>query len=341
MPELPTPDNLPTSKDVIDAARQMFGIALNTPTLEFPALNERAGCRVLLKPEIFQITGTFKFRGAWNRLSRLPKDQKPRGVVAFSSGNHAQGVAAAAQKLGIPAVIVMPEDAPGIKIRRTRAWGAQIVFFDRYTQDREVIAADLIARNGGVLVPSYDDFHIIAGQGTAALELFDDAASRGIEISSLLIPCGGGGLTAGSVLARDVRSPKTDIFTVEPEGYDDHARSFISGNRETADVTQRSNCDALLSPTPGKLTFAINKTGVKSGLVITEDEVKDAMQLAFSDLKLVVEPGGSAALAALLSGKITTKPEDTVAIILSGGNVDIDGITEAMQAPPTSWQDNS
>lgn len=325
--------SLPTSDDVIDAARQMSGVAVRTPTLEFPVLNERAGCRVLLKPEIFQITGTFKFRGAWNRLSRLSRAQKAGGVVAFSSGNHAQGVAAAAHILGIPAIIVMPEDAPDLKIRRTRAWGAEIVFFDRYTQDRVAIAAGLAASNGGVLVPSYDDFHIIAGQGTAALELFEDAADRNIEISSLLIPCGGGGLTAGSVLARDVRSPKTDIFTVEPEGYDDHARSFVSGNRETADVTRKSNCDALLSPTPGELTFAINKTGVKSGLVTSEDEVQGAMQLSFSELKLVVEPGGCAALAALLSGKIATKPENTVAIVLSGGNVDIDTVKEAMQAP--------
>lgn len=327
---------LPTGKDVLDAAARLSGVAVRTPTLEFPVLNERAGTRVLLKPEMFQITGTFKFRGAYNRLSRLSETEKPAGVVAFSSGNHAQGVAAAARILDVPALIVMPKDAPEIKIERTAALGAQIVFFDRYTEDREVIAARLAAESGAIVVPSYDDPHIIAGQGTAALELFEDAAARGITITSLLIPCGGGGLTAGSVLARDAISRETSIFTVEPEGYDDHARSFLSGKREIADVTQKSICDALLSPTPGRLTFAINQpgatkqTGVRSGLVVSEHEILDAMEFAFKELKLIVEPGGSAALAALLSGKIATEAEDSVAIVLSGGNVDIATLNSAI-----------
>lgn len=313
---------LPTSDDVNEAAARLSGVAVRTPTLEFTVLNEQAGTRVLLKPEIFQITGTFKFRGAYNRLSRLTAQERPHGVVAFSSGNHAQGVAAAARLLEIPATIVMPQDAPAIKIERTRALGATVVFFDRYTEDREVIAADLASQTGAVVVPSYDDPHIIAGQGTAALELFEDAATRDISISSLLIPCGGGGLTAGSVLAQEALSPKTGIFTVEPEGYDDHARSFASGNRESADISQKSICDALLSPMPGELTFAINRTGVKSGLVVSEREVLGAMRFAFAELKLVVEPGGCVALAALLNGKIATQSHDTVAIVLSGGNVD-------------------
>lgn len=321
-PENPPAPKLPTSEDVIEAATRLSGIAVRTPTLEFPVLNERIGTRVLLKPEIFQITGTFKFRGAYNRLSRLNAQEKPRGVVAFSSGNHAQGVAAAAKLLEVPATIVMPRDAPGIKIERTKALGAKIVFFDRYTEDRETIATDLAEQSGAVVVPSYDDPYIIAGQGTAALELFEDAAAENIPIPSLLIPCGGGGLTAGSVLARDSLSPQTSIFTVEPEGYDDHARSFISGNREKADVSQASICDALLSPAPGELTFAINKTGVKSGLVVSEREVLGAMRFAFTELKLVIEPGGCVALAALLNGKIATQHDDAVAIVLSGGNVD-------------------
>lgn len=313
----------PTSDDVIEAAARLSGVAVRTPTLEFPVLNERVGTRVLLKPEIFQITGTFKFRGAYNRLSRLTAQEKPRGVVAFSSGNHAQGVAAAARLLEIPATIVMPQDAPSIKIERTKALGAKVVFFDRYTQDREAIAADLAEQIGAVVVPSYDDSDIIAGQGTAALELFEDAATKDISISSLLIPCGGGGLTAGSVLAREISSPQTSIFTVEPEGYDDHARSFASGKRETADVSQKSICDALLSPMPGELTFAINAAGVESGLVVSEHEVLNAMKFAFQELKLVLEPGGCVALAALLNGKIATKSQAPVAIVLSGGNVDV------------------
>lgn len=316
-----SPARLPTKENVLDAARQLSGIAVRTPTLEFPVLNERIGARVLLKPEIFQITGSFKFRGAYNCLSRLSEDQRTKGVVAFSSGNHAQGIAAAAKLLGIPATIVMPQDAPPIKIERTAALGAEIIFYDRYTESREAIAAKLADEREATLVPSYDDAHIIAGQGTAALELFQDAERAGVEISSLLIPCGGGGLTAGSALARDLKSPRTDLFTVEPEGYDDHARSFVSGARETADISQPSVCDALLAPAPGEMTFQINKPRMKAGLVVSEKEVFAAMKFAFRELKLVTEPGGCVALAALLAGRAQT-PGGTVAAILSGGNVE-------------------
>lgn len=317
MPRTP----LPTKKDVLDAATQLSGIATRTPTLEFPVLNDRVGCRVLLKPEIFQVTGSFKFRGAWNRLSRLTDPQKTRGVVAFSSGNHAQGIAAAAKLLEITATIVMPQDAPAIKVERTRALGAEIVFYDRYSEDREAIAANLADQTGAILIPSYDDAHIIAGQGTAALELFEDAAQSGTRIDALLVPCGGGGLTAGCVLAREAISPGTDIFTVEPEGYDDHARSFVSGARETADISRKSTCDALLAPTPGEMTFAINRTRVKAGLVVSEKDVIEAMRYAFTELKLVVEPGGCVALAALLGGKMDL-PGGTYGAILSGGNIE-------------------
>lgn len=318
---LPTP-GLPTKEDVIAAARQLSGVAMRTPVLEFPVLNERIGTRVLLKPEIFQITGSFKFRGAWNRLSRLTDEEKAKGVVAFSSGNHAQGIAAAAGRLNISATIVMPRDAPAIKIERTEALGAEIIFYDRYTEDREKIAQTLAREEGAALVPSYDDPHIIAGQGTAALELFEDAGRMGTRIDRLLVPCGGGGLTAGCVLAREALSPGTDVFTVEPEGYDDHARSFASGARETADISRNSACDALLAPAPGKITFAINKVGVTAGLVVSEEDVLKAMKFAFSELKLVIEPGGCVALAALLCGKIDPSGGTTGAI-LSGGNVEI------------------
>ncbi len=330
MPQAEQPASpLPTEDDVLDAARQISGVAVKTPTLEFPVLNERIGARILLKPEIFQITGSFKFRGAWNCLSRLSEAQQARGVVAFSSGNHAQGIAAAAKRLGIPATIVMPQDAPQIKISRTQSLGAEIIFYDRYTESREEIAKAFADKHGAVLVPSYDDPHIIAGQGTAALELFEDAARAGIEIGTLLVPCGGGGLTAGSALARDAKSPKTDLFTVEPEGYDDQARSFVSGAREAADTTRISLCDALLAPMPGEMTFAINQPRVKAGLVVSEEDVLAAMRFAFIELKLVIEPGGCVALAALLAQKVAVQG-GVAAAILSGGNVESSTFSAAL-----------
>lgn len=330
MPQTEQPASaLPTEDDVIDAARQISGVAVKTPTLEFPVLNERIGARILLKPEIFQITGSFKFRGAWNCLSRLSETQRAKGVVAFSSGNHAQGIAAAAKRLGIPATIVMPQDAPQIKINRTQSLGAKIIFYDRYTESREEISKTFADKHGAVLIPSYDDPHIIAGQGTAALELFEDAARAGIEVGTLLVPCGGGGLAAGSALARDAKSPQTGLFTVEPEGYDDHARSFASGTRETADTTRTSLCDALLAPMPGKMTFAINQPRVKAGLVVSEEDVLAAMRFAFTELKLVVEPGGCVALAALLAQKLAVRG-GVAAVILSGGNVESSTFRDAL-----------
>lgn len=322
---------LPTSADVIDAARQLSNVVVRTPVLEFPVLNERIGARVLLKPEIFQLTGSFKFRGAWNRLSRLSGKQRTKGVVAFSSGNHAQGIAAAAKLLKIPATIIMPQDAPRIKVDRTKALGAEIIFYERYKENREEISRNIALERGAILVPSYDDPHIIAGQGTTALELFDDAAGNGVEVSSLLIPCGGGGLAAGCALARDEKSPKTGLFTVEPEGYDDHARSFASGARQVANITRASLCDALLAPAPGQMTFAINQSRIKAGLVVSEKEVLEAMKYAFTELKLVVEPGGSVALAALLAGKVDVQG-GVVAAILSGGNVESATYSASLQS---------
>lgn len=221
--------NLPTSEDVLDAAKRLTGFAVRTPVIENQRLNEIAGGRVLIKPEVLQRTGSFKFRGAYNRLSQATDTEKKAGVVAWSSGNHAQGIAAAAQMLGLAATIVMPEDAPAIKIANTKSYGAEIRFYDRYKQDREEIGRAIAKASGAILVPSYDDPFIIAGQGTAALELFDDVDTN---IDQLVIPCGGGGLTAGSVLARDVKSDRTKIYTVEPEGYDDHALSFAAGSEE-------------------------------------------------------------------------------------------------------------
>lgn len=304
--------------DVEAAARCLDGHALKTPVLRNVFLNELTGRDVYLKPEPLQISGSFKFRGAFNCISQLPETQRQQGVVAWSSGNHAQGVAAAARQLGIRATIVMPEDAPRIKLDNSRALGAEIITFDRYTESREEIAQQLIQENGGHLIPSFDDPFVIAGQGTVGKELFESVPE---PLDAMLVCCGGGGLLAGAVLCQQALSPSTQMFSVEPEGYDDHARSFASGHIETADVTQKSLCDALLAPRPGELTFSINRKVVRQGLIVSEEEVKHAMRYAFSVLKLVIEPGGAVALAALLANRIDTDLH-RVGVVISGGNVD-------------------
>lgn len=311
--------NIPSFTAIEQAAERLQGVAVRTPLLRNRFLDEDLGRRVYIKPELLQVAGSFKFRGAYNRISQLRDDERESGVIAWSSGNHAQGVAAAARLCKVPARIVMPEDAPAIKLRNTRALGAEVVTYDRYTQSREQIARELAERDGGVLVPPYDDPDVIAGQGTTGLEIFQDA--DGHPIDALLVCCGGGGLTAGCALATETLSPATRVFAVEPEGFDDHARSLKSGRRESIDATQQSICDALLPPTPGELTFAINQSRLAGALVVTEAEVREAMRYAFSILKLVVEPGGAVALAALLAGKLDPGFEN-VAIVMSGGNVD-------------------
>ena len=301
------------------AARRIAPQAVRTPLLRSRFLDRDTGRRVWLKPEILQVSGSFKFRGAYNRIACLSAAERRAGVIAWSSGNHAQGVAAAARIAGVAARIVMPADAPRIKADNTRALGAQVISYDRYREDREAIARALAERDGGVLIPSYDDAHIIAGQGTAGLEIFSDAR----ELDALLVCCGGGGLSAGCALAAESLSPRTAIFCVEPEGYDDHRRSLLSGRRETADTSRPSFCDALLTPTPGALTFPINRRLLTGGLVVSEAEVRYAMRYAFRVLKLVLEPGGAVALAALLAGKLADRYQ-RVALMLSGGNVDPD-----------------
>lgn len=300
------------------AAEHLHGVAVRTPTLSNYYLDQATGRRVWLKAESLQHTGSFKFRGAYNRLCQLTPDERACGVIAWSSGNHAQGVALAAQLLGIRARIVMPADAPDVKRANTRALGAEIVPYDRYSEDRESIAWELARRDGAIIVPSYDDPHIIAGQGTMALELFQDCP---VAIDALLVCASGGGLLAGSVLAAEGLSPNTALFSVEPEGFDDHAQSFRQGRRVSNDKAATSLCDALLAPTPGELTFAINQSRVAGGLVVTDDEVRVAMAFAFERLRLVLEPGGAVALAAVLAGKVATHYQQ-VAVVLSGGNVD-------------------
>lgn len=313
-----SPQSRPNFTDVIAAADRLLGVAVRTPTLSNYYLDQRTGRRIWLKAESLQHTGSFKFRGAYNRLCQLTPDERARGVIAWSSGNHAQGVALAAQLLGIRARIVMPEDAPDIKRANTLALGAEIVSYDRYSEDRELIARELAGRDGAIIVPSYDDPHIIAGQGTMALELFQDCP---VTLDALLVCCSGGGLLAGATLAASGLSPTTALFSVEPEGFDDHARSFRSGQRVSNDGASNSLCDALLAATPGELTFAINRPRVEDGLVVTDDEVRAAIAFAFERLRLVLEPGGAVALAAVLAGKVPPHYQQ-IGVVLSGGNVD-------------------
>lgn len=311
----------PDASDVRAAAARLRDIAVRTPLLEFPVLNARLGGRVFLKPEIFQRTGSFKFRGACNRIVQLSPEERRGGVVAWSSGNHAQGVAAAAAMLGLKAWIVMPSDAPRIKTERTRTLGAEIIPYDRQRDAREEIGRRIAAEQGATIVPPFDDPHIIAGQGTAGLEIAEDAGRLGVALDAVLAPAGGGGLVAGTALAFSDASPATSIYCVEPEDFDDHRRSLAAGVRIGSPESAQSFCDALMAPLPGELTFAINGRRLAGGLVVGDAEVAAAMRYAFEELKLVVEPGGAVALAALLAGKFDAKGK-AVAIVLSGGNVD-------------------
>jgi threonine dehydratase len=312
-----------TLADIEAAAARLTGAAVETPLIESPALNERLSARVLIKPEILQRVGAFKFRGAYNRLVQLDPDQRRRGVVAFSSGNHAQGVALAARLLAIPAVIVMPADAPAVKVESTLAYGAEVRRYDRLTESREAIAAEMAAERGAVVVPAFDDPNIIAGQGTVGLELARQAEAVGAALDLALAPVSGGGLLAGLSIALKARWPEIALWGVEPTGFDDIAQSLAAGRRVAIEPPRRSLCDALESPYPGELTFPILQRHLAGAVSVTDAEVADAMRYAFQVLKLVLEPGGAAGLAALLAGKIAAEGR-TVGLVLSGGNVDPD-----------------
>ena len=313
--------------DIEAAAKRLANVAVRTPLLQSAELDEITGGRVLLKPECFQTIGSFKIRGAYNLMSQLSRKEARNGVVAWSSGNHAQGVALAGSLLGIKTVIVMPEDAPKSKIERTKRFGGEVILYDRYTDDREAIAREIAAERGAEIVPSYDSEHIVVGQGTIGLEIVQQCSELGLPPDQVLIGCGGGGISAGSAVAIKALLPETTVYTVEPEEFDDMARSLRDGVRHRNAESARSICDALLAEIPGELPFAIHQKLGTVGLVVSDDEVRAAMRFAFLQLKIVVEPGGAVSLAAVLAKTIDCKNR-TTAIVLTGGNIDPDLFSE-------------
>ena len=327
--------NIPTPDDVLAAARRLGGYIVRTPMLRNPALDALTGGTVLIKPECLQRTGSFKLRGATNAVRRMDAAQLRLGVVAHSSGNHGQAIACAAAAAGSHATVFMPADAPRVKIESTRRWGAEIVPFDRATADRAALAADHAARTGAALVPPYEHPDVIAGQGTLALELAHDAAAAGLAMDALLVCTGGGGMVAGCALAVATASPATAVHAVEPEGADDTVRSLAAGTRLPNPPGGSTLCDALLTTVPGEMTFAINQHHLAGGVVVTDAEVLAAMRFAFTHLKLVVEPGGAVALAALLARRFDAERR-VVGLVLSGGNVDAPLFARALADSPTS-----
>ncbi|MCW5750156.1 MAG: threonine/serine dehydratase [Alphaproteobacteria bacterium] len=313
--------DLPGISQIEAAAGRIAGVAVQTPLLESPLLNRRLGGRIFIKPEMLQRTGSFKFRGAYNRISQLSADERRRGVVAFSSGNHAQGVAHAAELLGVPAVIVMPKDAPAIKVANTRSYGAEVVLYDREKEDREAIGRAIAEERGSILVPPYDDPHIIAGQGTVGLEIAQQMQSLGLVPDQVATGASGGGLIAGVSTAIKAYFAGCRVYVAEPEGFTDHGLSLARGERTANPAPARSFCDALLAPMPGEITFAINSRTLAGAVSATDLEVEEAIRVCFSDLKLVAEPGGAVALAAALNGTLDCRERISV-LILSGGNVD-------------------
>ncbi|AZL60105.1 threonine/serine dehydratase [Tabrizicola piscis] len=301
------------------AAARLKGNVRVTPLLNAPLLDQIAGRRVLVKAECLQLTGSFKARGGWSAISALAPDARDKGVIAYSSGNHAQGVAIAAARHGIPCVILMPSDAPEVKIANTRAYGAEVVLYDRGTEDRDAIGAGIAKARSLTLVKPYDDAEVIAGQGTVGLELASQAQEAGVAGADVLVCCGGGGLASGIALALEAMAPGFRVRTVEPEGFDDMARSLAAGTRLKNAAATGSICDAILTPMPGDLTFPILQRLAGPGLVVTDDQALHAMALAFTHLRIVLEPGGAVALAAAL---FAPNLGDTVIAVATGGNVD-------------------
>ncbi|MEP5728369.1 MAG: threonine/serine dehydratase [Sulfitobacter sp.] len=317
--------------EMIRAANERLeGHVRRTPLLNSPFLDEIAGRRVWLKAECLQQTGSFKFRGGWSALSALDPDLRAKGVIAFSSGNHAQGVALAAREHGVPAVIIMPADSPQQKLDNTRAYGAEVITYERGAEDRDLIGARLSEERGLTLIKPFDEPLVIAGQGTCGLEIAAQTKALGIETADVIVCCGGGGLTSGIALSCEADAPGLRVRPAEPEGFDDVARSLRSGKIEKNSRASGNICDAIITPQPGELTFPILNRLCGPGLVISEDEALQAMAYAFSRLKLVVEPGGAAALAAALFRSDDISGEDVI-VTLSGGNVDAPMFARALE----------
>ena len=317
---------LPNYEDVLKAAERLEGNAIKTKLIRSDAIDAMTGKTVWFKPECNQKVGAFKYRGGYNRLSAMTATERAKGVVAYSSGNHAQGVSRAAKELGISAVIIMPEDAPAVKVAGVRNDGAEIIFYDRETESREEIADRISQKKGRIIVPSYDDPFIIAGQGTAGLEI----AQSGIDFDALITCMGGGGLCAGISLVMNKLSPTTKIYGAEPEHYNDHQMSFESGQRERLTKMPPTLCDALMTPQPGELTWPINSKSLSGVFDVTDEACLKAMAIAKRDLDVQLEPGGAVAMAALLNGALSNdETAQTICIILSGGNVDPEIATKA------------
>lgn len=312
------------------AAARAEGHVRRTPLLNSPFLDEIAGRRIWVKPECLQHTGSFKFRGAWSALSSLDPDARAKGVIAYSSGNHAQGVALASKMHGTPAVIIMPKDSPRLKIANTRAFRAEVVLYDRAGESREEIGAQLAEERGLTLIKPYDEPQVIAGQGTTGLEIAQQAAEAGIENADVIVCCGGGGLTSGIALALEAEAPTLRVRPAEPEGFDDATRSLAQGKIVGNDRPLGSICDAIVTPQPGDLTFPIMQRLAGPGLVVSDDEALQAMAQAFNRLKLVTEPGGAVALAAALFRGDEIEGDDVI-VTISGGNVDADMFARALQ----------
>ena len=329
-PDLPSYGDLPSYDDVAAAVLRLQPHVVRTQLLRSPALDALTGGTILLKAEPLQRTGSFKFRGATNAVLQLTETQRRAGVVSHSSGNHGQALACAAASAGVSATIFMPSDAPAIKVDSTRGWGATIIPFDRLTADRDRLGQDFAAQTGATLIPPFDHPHVIAGQGSVAMEMIEQSAAAGLSMDNLLVCTGGGGLIAGCALAVEGASPGTMVQPVEPAGWDDTARSLAAGMRLGA-AGGSLLCDALLSKMPGVLTFAINQPRLGPGLVVTDDEVMAAIAFAFLRLKIVVEPGGAVCLAAILAGKLDAKGK-VVGVVLSGGNVDPSVFARALAA---------
>ena len=330
----------PTIDDVRSAAYQISGKAVQTPLLESPTLNALLGGRLLVKAEPLQRTGSFKFRGAYNKLSRLSSDELAGGVVTYSSGNHAQGIAAVAQLMHTPAIIIMPSDAPRIKVENTKSYGAEILTYERGGDvDREALAQKVADERGAILISPFDDPYIIAGQGTTGLEILSQAKEANAELDAVLVPCGGGGLVSGISLVMASERPNVDVYAVEPSGFDSMARSLAVGKPSGNLPGAQSICDALQAPRAGAYTFAVCQEHLAGGLSIDDEGVLRAMRVAFNDLKLVVEPGGCIALAAVLEHAIEIKGR-TIAVVCSGGNVDPSNFSDSLteQLAPDTWQ---